>query len=448
MIYLTDATIVTGEAVRKGTVGLEGDRIAAIWEEGQTPAGIGSPDATVIPLKGKLLLAGGIDAHVHFREPGLTAKADFASESRAALLGGVTAVIDMPNTQPPTTSEDRLDEKRKMAAGRSWVHYGFHIGATNENHDDLLPCIRNGKAAGIKVFMGSSTGNMLVDREETLEKFFRITDAEILVHAEDEGLIREGISRAKAQYGEQIPFSAHPFIRSREACIRATEKALEMAVRLGTRLHILHVSTAEEIELIRQAKRQNPAIWAETSANYLWFSDEDYTRLQGKIKCNPAIKTTADRKALRKGLAEGIIDTIGSDHAPHLPAEKERPYLTCPSGIPSIQQSLPVLLTVAQEEGIPLSRIASVFSEAPARAFGIQDRGQIRPGCKADLVVVDPDAPAQTDEPAYKCGWSPYQGEALMGSIRMVFLNGKMAVRDGRVLLPEACGEALTFVRP
>lgn len=448
MIYLTDATLVTGQSVRKGTVSLDGDRIAGVWEEGQLPTGIDAPGASVIPLQGMLLLAGGIDAHVHFREPGLTDKADFASESRAALLGGVTSVVDMPNTQPPTISGDSLDEKRKMAAGRSWVHYGFHIGATNENHADLMPAIRNGKAAGIKVFMGSSTGNMLVDKAETLAQIFRITEAEVLVHAEDEHLIREGLRQAKMQYGEAIPFSAHPLIRSRQACIRATESALDMAVRFGTRLHILHVSTADEIDLIRQAKRQNPHILAETSANYLWFSDQDYDRLQGKIKCNPAIKTAADRRALRRAWAEGVIDTIGSDHAPHLLEEKERPYLTCPSGIPSIQQSLPVLLAVAREEGIPLSRVVAAFSENAAKAFGIADRGRIQPGCKADLVVVDPQALAQTDKPAYKCGWSPYEGETLHGAVRMVFLQGRMAVRDNRILLPEAMGEPLTYDRP
>ena len=447
MIYLTDATLVTGEAVRRGTVGLEGDRIAGIWVDGHAPEGLDAPDATVFPLHGLVLMAGGIDAHVHFREPGLTGKADFSSESRAALLGGVTAVIDMPNTLPPTVSPETLAGKFEMAKDRSWVHYGFHIGATNGNGPILRPCIEDGKAAGIMVFMGSSTGNMLVDRSETLEEIFRIRDAEILVHAEDEELIREGLRQAKERYGEAIPFQAHPEIRSRQACIRATEKALDLAVRYGTRLHILHVSTAEEIDLIREAKRQNPGILAETSANYLWFSDEDYSRLGGRIKCNPAIKTPADRAALRRALAEGVIDTIGSDHAPHLAEEKARPYLSCPSGIPSIQQSLPVLVTVARQEGIPLSRIARVFSEAAAEAFGIRDRGRIAPGCKADLVVLDPQARAKTLTPAYKCGWSPYQEETLLGDVRMVFLDGRMTVRDGRILTPAPAGQPLEYDR-
>ena len=447
MIYLTDVTIITGDAIREGTVGLDHDRIAGIWADGDVPTGLAAPDAAIIPLKGMWLFAGGIDAHVHFREPGLTDKADFASESRAALLGGVTSVIDMPNTNPPTTSRERLEEKLRMTSGRSWVHYGFHIGATNDNLDDILPCIQDGSAAGIKVFMGSSTGNMLVDRDETLERIFRVTDAEILVHCEDETLVRQGLEQARERYGENIPFSAHPSIRSREACTRSTEKALEMALRHGTRLHVLHVTTAEEIRMISAAKEKNPFLLAETSANYLWFCDKDYVRLGGKLKCNPAVKTEADRSALRKALADGSIDTIGSDHAPHREEEKDRPYLSCPSGMPSIQQSLPVLLTVAAEADIPLTRIARAFSEKTAKVFAIRDRGRIAPGYKADLVVIDPTAKTDTSHPAYKCGWTPYRDEALTGAVRMVFLDGKMVVRDGRILSERPEGQPLQYDR-
>ena len=441
MIRLDHARIVTGAAVREGSLGIEGERIAGIWTEGNLP------DAEqVIDLQGRTVFAGGIDAHVHFREPGLTRKADFASESRAALLGGVTAVLDMPNTLPPTTSAELLHEKKALAAAKSHVHYGFHIGATNDNLEAILPCVRSGEAAGIKVFMGSSTGGMLVDREETLRRIFAVKDVEILIHSEDEGIIRANLEAAKEKYGTDIPFSAHPQIRSRQACLRSTAKALEMAVQLGTRLHVLHITTAEEIEMIREAKRSNPAILAETSANYLWFCDEDYDRLGGRIKCNPAIKTKEDRAALRRALADGDIDTLGSDHAPHLAEEKERPYLECPSGVPSIQQSLPVLLTLARQEGIPLSRIARVFSEVPAEVFGIAERGRIEVGCKADLVIVDPDAPARTDN-AGKCGWSPYEGEDLRGAIEMVFLDGKAVVENGRLLPDLPLGKPLTFKR-
>lgn len=443
MILLKNAMIVTGASAKMGALGIDGSRICGVWHDG------GEPEAAqTIDLQGAVVMAGGIDAHVHFREPGLTRKADFETESRAALLGGVTSVIDMPNTNPPTTDARRLEEKSDCIRGRSWTHYGFHVGATNEEPGKILECVRDGRAAAIKVFMGSSTGNMLVDREETLDRLFRINDAEILIHSEDEGTIRTNLAQAKEKYGEQIPFREHPQIRSRKACIRSTAKALEMAIRYGTRLHVLHVTTAEEIEMIRAAKIHNPNIIAETSANYLWFSEEDYDRLGGRIKCNPAVKTAADRAALRRALAEGGIDTIGSDHAPHLLTEKENPYLTCPSGIPSIQQSLPVLLTVARQENIPLTRIASVFSEKPAEAFGIRDRGRIAPGCHADLVVLDPEAEADTAHPAYKCGWSPYQGEKLFGRIRMVFLDGKIMVRDGSLVADTPEGRPLEFTRP
>lgn len=441
MIRLDHARIVTGAAMLEGSLGIEGETIAGIWTEEDLPEA-----EQVIDLQGLTVFAGGIDAHVHFREPGLTRKADFDSESRAALLGGVTAVLDMPNTLPPTTTAEHLRGKKALAAAKSHVHYGFHIGATNDNLEEILPCVRRGEAAGIKVFMGSSTGGMLVDKTETLRKIFAVTDAEILIHSEDEGIIRANLEAAREKYGTAIPFSAHPQIRSREACIRSTAKALEMAMQLGTRLHVLHVTTREEINMIREAKRYNPAILAETSANYLWFSDEDYDRLGGRIKCNPAVKTKEDRIALRRALKDGTIDTIGSDHAPHLAEEKAQPYLECPSGVPSIQQSLPVLLTVAQQENIPLTRIARVFSEAPAEAFRLEGRGRIAPGYKADLVIVDPDALARTDN-AGKCGWSPYEGEDLKGAITMVFLNGKTVVADGRLLPELPIGEPLTFQR-
>lgn len=445
MIFLTHATIVTGTEVRKGTVGIDGGRITGVWyDDGETvPEGLDHPRARVIPLDGLTLMAGGIDAHVHFREPGLTHKADMASESAAALLGGVTSVIDMPNTVPPTVSRERLAEKAALARGRFRTHYGFHIGATADNADELAEAVRSGEAAGIKVFLGSSTGNMLVGEEAALERIFRIPDCEILVHSEDEDLIRRNLQEAQERYGDDIPFSAHPEIRSRRACILSTAKALERAIRCGTRLHVLHVSTAEEIEMIRAARIHNPQITAETSANYLWFCDRDYDRLGGRLKCNPAVKSERDRAALRKALADGLIDTIGSDHAPHLAEEKDRPYLQCPSGVPSIQQSLPVLLTVAREEGIPLSRIARAFSERPAELFGLRDRGRIAPGCRADLVVVDPEAAWTVGPSAYRCGWSPYEGEKLTGAVKMVFLDGELAVRDGRLLQETPAGTPL-----
>lgn len=465
-ILLTNATIVTGASTKKGALAIDGERIAGIWyredsASEDSEASRAFPNAEIIDLGGKVLMAGGIDAHVHFREPGLERKADIESESKAALLGGVTSFIDMPNTMPPTTDLETLQDKLNRACGRSWGNYGFHIGATNDNAAMIREYLAEGHGnefGGIKVFMGSSTGNMLVDDNETLTDLFKVKGKSVLIHSEDEGIIKANMEAAKAKFGEDIPFSKHPQIRSRKACIRSTAKALAMAIEYGTRLHVLHVSTAEEVEMIRAAKIHNPNITAETSANYLWFCDEDYETLKGKVKCNPAIKSTSDREAIRKGLAEGIIDTIGSDHAPHLLSEKVDNYLKCPSGMPSVQQSLSVLLTVAalynegknadDEALITLSRIASAFSERPAEILGIKDRGSLRIGNYADIVVIDPEQEYSVKEVAYKCGWSPYEGITLRGVIERVFLNGRQVVASGQITAESSAGKKLEFSAP
>ena len=465
-ILLTNATIVTGASIKKGALAIDGERIAGIWyredsASDDSEASRAFPNAEIIDLDGKVLMAGGIDAHVHFREPGLERKADIESESKAALLGGVTSFIDMPNTMPPTTDLEALQDKLNRACGRSWGNYGFHIGATNDNAAMIREYLAEGHGnefGGIKVFMGSSTGNMLVDDNDALSDLFRIQGKPILIHSEDEGIIKANLEAAKAKFGEDIPFSEHPRIRNRKACIRSTAKALAMAIEYGTRLHVLHVSTAEEVEMIRAAKIHNPNITAETSANYLWFCDEDYETLKGKVKCNPAIKSTSDREAIRKGLAEGIIDTIGSDHAPHLLSEKVDNYLKCPSGMPSVQQSLSVLLTVAalynewknadDEALITLSRIASAFSERPAEILGIKDRGSLRIGNYADIVVIDPEQEYSVKEVAYKCGWSPYEGITLRGVIERVFHNGRQVVASGQITAESSAGKKLEFSAP
>lgn len=471
-ILLTGANIVTAEYAQVGAILIENDIIAKIWlpnEDGLVEYGgeqipldklagqISASDVNVqvVDLTGKTVMSGGIDAHVHFREPGSTWKADMETESKAALLGGVTSFIDMPNTKPAVTSIEALDEKRKLAEGRCYANWGFHIGADNGNADELRRLSASDKKhsfAGIKVFMGSSTGNMLVDDKSALENIFNIKDSRILIHSEDEASIRQNLEAARKQYGDDIPMKEHENIRSRQACIRSTIKALELAMRLNTKLHILHVTTAEEVEMIRAAKMYNPEITAETSANYLWFCDEDYDKLGSLVKCNPAIKKAEDRAALRRALADGIIDTVGSDHAPHLLKEKEEPYLTCPSGIPSIQQSLAVLLTVANEENIPLTRIASAISEKTAELFGIEKRGKIREGYYADLIIIDTDREFTVGDDSegsagieYKCGWSPYKGVKLKGMVEDVYLNGKLAVRNGRVVSDTPAGQALEF---
>jgi dihydroorotase len=473
---LNNALIVTGDRAAKGALSVSGEKIDGIWfadEKGcitfngesmrlssfQDLFKTQNPDKEIIDLDGKILMAGGIDAHVHFREPGMTQKADIATESRAALLGGITSFIDMPNTNPPTTSQDRLVQKLTLADGKAFCNYGFHIGATNDNLPELKKLIDDGcgnQFAGIKVFMGSSTGNMLVDRANTLNELFEIKGKEILIHSEDESIIKANMEAAKLIFADKIPFSEHENIRSRTACIRSTARALEMAINKGTALHILHISTAEEVEMIRTAKQYNKTITAETSANYLWFSESDYASLGCKIKCNPSIKAEKDRRYLIEGLNDGTIDTIGSDHAPHLLSEKEQPYLLSPSGIPSIQQSISVVMTVAQKYGIPLTRMALAFSEKISTMLNIQKRGKLQIGYYADMIVIDPDTEfivgnnqdfkkSGSAAISYKCGWTPYEGIHLNNAIKFVFINGMLAVKNSELISDVPSGKSLIF---
>lgn len=446
MLILHNATIVTAEKEAVGTISVDGGvirdvmfgdsadydfRVSKLLED--------NPEAEVTDLDGKWLMAGGIDAHVHFREPGLTHKADMETESRAAAAGGVTTVFDMPNTNPPTITSEALKDKLKAAEGRSAVNIGFHIGATNLNSAIIEDLVKNGDEkisprdiAGVKVFMGSSTGNMLVDEADTLDRLFAIKEKPVLVHCEDEATIKANLQKATEMYGEDIPFEEHEIIRSRRACIKSSIKALEKAMKFGTRLVLCHISTKEEIEMVRAAKLNNPEIIAETSCNYLWFCNEDYKRLGSRAKCNPSIKTADDRSALREALANGGIDTIGSDHAPHLLSEKDGTYCKAPSGLPSIQQTLPVLLTIADQDGIPLTRIASVFSEKASEIYGLK-RGKIKPGYAADIVIFDKNKEftVRNEDQFSKCGWTPYARERLKGKIYTVMVNGEMIIKDG-----------------
>jgi dihydroorotase len=429
-------TLVTAEEEKKGAILIKGERIANIWEEESMAAFYLSqhPETEVIEAVGKHVFAGGIDAHVHFREPGLTAKADMESESAAAVLGGVTSFIDMPNTNPQTTTAQALEQKLALAEGRCHANYGFHIGATNSNYSEIK-AIPSSEYAGIKVFMGSSTGNMLVNEGSSLEEIFADKEKPVLVHCEDEDTINANLQAAKGKYGDSIPFEEHPNIRSRMACFKSSMKALELAMKHGTKLHLCHISTREEAEMARAAKLHNPNITIETSPNYLWFSSEDYKTKGARVKCNPSIKTADDRQELRTALLQGSIDTIGTDHAPHLAEEKEKAYTSCPSGMPSIQHSLPVLLTLSQECEIPLTRIASAFSEKPAEIFNIKDRGKLKEGYFADIVIVDLNGKEDVSKEnlAYKCGWSPYEGETFSCSIDTVLVGGVKAVDNGKL---------------
>ena len=442
MLLLENATIVTSEKVATGSILVDEGKIAEIFYSEAEDYNfniykVKQNDALeVYDLSGKHIIAGGIDAHVHFREPGLTHKADMATESQAAVAGGVTSFMDMPNTSPATTTAEALKDKIERAKGRCTGKISFHIGATNSNTDEIIRLVKEGDAvtgitpddiAGVKVFMGSSTGNMLVDDNSTLAHLFSIKEKPVLVHCEDEETIRTNLENAKAKYGDDIPFTEHEHIRSRKACIISSIKALEMAIKHNTRLVLCHISTKEEVQMVRAAKCNNPDIVAETSCNYLWFTNEEYAKSGSRVKCNPSVKTADDRQALRTALAEGLIDTIGSDHAPHLLSEKEGTYTKAPSGLPTIQQSLPVLLTIAKEEGIELTRIASVFSEKASEIYGL-NRGKIAKGYEADLVVFDyeKEFTVKAEDQKSKCGWSPFEGTTLTGVIEKVFIDGKL----------------------
>ena len=440
MKFLHNATIITAEKEAVGSILIKDGKIdTLIYKEEDTyiykVMEILKSKPEVLELEGKYVMAGGIDAHVHFREPGLTHKADMETESRAAAAGGVTYVIDMPNTNPVTTTAEALKEKIELAKGRTTGKIAFHIGATNSNAAEICRILAEGDAetgisaddiAGVKVFMGSSTGNMLVDDRSTLDELFAIKGKPVLVHCEDEAIIKANMAAAVEKYGEDIPFTEHENIRSRFACIKSSIKALEMAMKHSTQLVLCHISTKEEMEMVRAAKLNNPDIVAETSCNYLWFSNEDYSRMGSRVKCNPSVKTADDREALRRGLTEGIIDTIGSDHAPHLLSEKDAKYGKAPSGLPTIQQSLPVLLTIAAQEEIPLTRIASVFSEKASEIYKL-NTGKIAEGYAADLVIFDKEKEftVKAEDQHTKCGWSPYEGETLKGVIEIVLVDGE-----------------------
>ena len=398
----------------------------------------------VFDATGCYVLPGVIDTHVHFRDPGFPEKADFATESRAALAGGVTSVIDMPNTNPQTTTLAHLEEKEAIAAQKSAVNYAFMLGATNDNIDELLS-IPPERYAAIKLFLGSSTGNMLVNREEPLEKLFSKSQKLIVAHCEEEAIVQANLRNYKLEFAgtEQETAALHPKIRNTEACFVSTYKAIERARKHGTRLHIAHVSTVTELSLFSNKLLEKKHITAEVTPNHLWFDDHDYAELGNLIKCNPSIKSSDDRVALWFGLLDGTLDTIATDHAPHTLASKQQRYFDAPGGIPSIQHSLQMMLehifnpTATQREDhdevlrewLPL--IVEKMCHNPASIFGIQKRGFLRPGYFADVVVVEAgETPVTTNNIMYKCGWSPLVGQTLHTRIRQVFLNGMPATQS------------------
>jgi dihydroorotase len=441
-LHLVNAQLVNEGRTFAADVLVRGDRIARIG------AGAVPPGATVIDLEGRHLLPGLIDDQVHCREPGLTHKATLATESLAALCGGVTSFLDMPNTQPPTVDRAALAAKRRIAGDTCHVNYGFYLGATNSNLEEIKR-VGPEEACGIKVFMGASTGNMLVDDPAALEGIFAEARLPVATHCEYSPLIRENEQRYRERYGEAVPISAHPEIRSTEACYRSSSLAVSLAKRLGTRLHVLHLTTARELDLFEPGPIERKRITAEVCAHHLWFDDSSYATLGAKIKCNPAIKTAADRAALRAAVVDDRIDVIATDHAPHTLEEKARGYFEAPSGLPLVQHCLPLLLEQHAQGLYGLPKIVEKAAHNPALLFGIVDRGFIREGYFADLVAVDLGGATRVDatQVRYKCGWSPFEGLSFRGAVALTVLNGVPVYRAGRPLGGPRQARALAFRR-
>ncbi len=406
-----------------------------------------SGNLEVIDAAGKYVMPGVIDDQVHFREPGNIHKATIESESKAAVLGGVTSYMDMPNNNPPVTNLETLEGKYETAAKSSFANYSFYLGATNENIGEIK-AINPKNVCGVKVFMGSSTGNMLVSDQQTLKQIFQDSPVLIATHCEDEQTIKDNLEACKAKFGEQIPFNMHPVIRSREACIKCTEKALALALENNSKLHILHMSTADELEMLAKAQQTNPKISGEVCVHYMWFNNKDYDKYGSKVKCNPAIKEESDMMAIRKAVKDGVIKVVATDHAPHLKEEKEQPYLTAPSGLPLVQHSLQVMLELHKQGVFTIEEVASRMSHGPADLFEIEGRGYLKEGYFADIIIVDtncPDSHSST-HPAYKCGWSPFEGYTFSSSVVHTFVNGTHVVKNGE-LTGEKNSARLTFNR-
>ncbi|MFO7874403.1 MAG: dihydroorotase [Bacteroidales bacterium] len=444
---LKNVTIVNEGRSFHGALLLQNGIIEKIFEEEQQEA-YPEDRAQVIDLNGMTVIPGVIDDQVHFREPGLTHKADIRSESRAAVAGGITTFMEMPNTKPATVTQALLEEKFRLAQDHSLANYSFYMGATNDNHDELL-ATDPGHCCGIKVFMGSSTGNMLVDNPDTLAAIFRETRLPVAVHAEDEQIIRSNITAAKAAWGEAIPIHMHPVIRSHEACERSTRQAISLAEKYDTRLHLLHLSTLDEMRMLdNETPLAEKRITAEACVHHLWFSIDDYARKGSYIKWNPAVKYKTDQQALISAVKDGRIDVLATDHAPHTSEEKNKPYTECPSGGPMVQHALPAMITLANKQHITLEQLVSLMCHQPAICFNINNRGFIREGYAADLVVIDTtqNTIVNKENILYKCGWSPLENTSLDASVTHTFINGNLVYEKGS-FYENVRGEAISFSR-
>lgn len=441
---IKNAKIVNEGKIVEGDILIEDDFIKEIDDS----ISVKSADITVIDAEGNYVLPGMIDDQVHFREPGLTHKANIETESKAALAGGITSFIEMPNTNPQTTTVEKLEEKFAVAAETSYANYSFMFGGTNDNLDEILK-VDPKTVAGLKLFLGSSTGNMLVDDPKVIEKIFSSTDMVISVHCEDEATIRENLAKYKAEYGDDIPMEKHPIIRSEEACYISSSKAIELAKKTGARLHVFHLSTGKETSLFtNKTPLKDKKITAEVCIHHLWFSDEDYAKKGSHIKWNPAVKTAKDREQLLKALLDDRIDVIATDHAPHTLEEKSNPYTSAPSGGPLVQHALVALLEMHHQGKISIEKIVEKACHNPAILFDVEKRGYIREGYYADLVIVDVNSPWTVNKGniLYKCGWSPFEGNTFKSRVTHTILNGQLVYNNFKVLNVKAA-KRLTFNR-
>jgi dihydroorotase len=444
-IIIRNALLINEETRRHADVIIEGDTIAGILPSGGAEAG---PDEDIIDAAGLWLLPGVIDDHVHFREPGLTHKGDIATESAAAAAGGVTSFMEMPNTSPQTVTLEEWHKKNLLAADKSVINYSFYLGGTDSNISELLSADPS-LVPAIKLFMGASTGNMLVSREEALDAIFSIKTLPVACHCEDEQIIRANIAAYREKYGEEIDPSFHPLIRSREACIISSSAAIARALRAGTRLHLLHLSTAEETALLTPGPDPTAKqIIGEACVHHLWFDDSAYKDKGNLVKWNPPIREAADRKALIEGVRDGLIDIIATDHAPHTLEEKSAPYFRAPSGGPTVQHSLVMMLELCHRGEFTPELVVRKMCHNPALIFGIADRGFIREGYRADMVLVDPDSSwtVKKENILYKCGWSPLEGTTFRSRVITTVVNGIKVLEKGR-LTGRRAPEMLRFKR-
>lgn len=441
---IKNARIVNEGKIFKGAVLVDGEFIARVYEGEFIPAEE-LKNISVIDADGKFLIPGVIDDQVHFREPGLTHKGEIATESRAAVAGGVTSYMEMPNTNPQTVTQELLEQKYQLAARVSAANFSFYMGATNDNLDEVLKT-DGSKVCGIKIFMGSSTGNMLVDKEEVLAEIFRSTKLLVATHCEDEPTIIRNTALYREKYGEFVPISAHPKIRSAEACYKSSAKAVELAAKFGTRLHVLHLSTADEMKLFSAGPVSQKHITAEVCVHHLWFDEHDYVKYGTRIKWNPAVKSADDKAALWEALRSDRIDVIATDHAPHTLDEKEHSYFKAPSGGPLVQHSLVAMLELSKNGLISTERVVEKMCHAPADLYRIDRRGYIREGYYADLVLVDPTShcTVSPENILYKCGWSPFEGLSFTHQVTHTFVNGGLVYQDGKIVSDQS-GKRLMF---